>query len=76
MPVMPYLDSSDNEELIRFTFSVGTTGNKREAYYAGRKLMKFLLEEGYTLKELAAVQKRDIPAFVEKGLGEMLRFCI
>ncbi len=46
MPVMPYLDSSDNEELIRFTFSVGTTGNKREAYYAGRKLMKFLLEEG------------------------------
>lgn len=66
--IKPYLFDSESNTLNRFTFGEGSTGLRREAYYAGWELVDSALRTGVSFKELASISTTNIPDFVKVNL--------
>ena len=66
--IKPYLFDSDTNTLNRFTFGVGSTGHRREAYYAGWELVASALRIGVSFNDLASISTESIPDFVKANL--------
>ncbi|TMW72854.1 DUF2268 domain-containing putative Zn-dependent protease [Alteribacter natronophilus] len=69
--IVPCLHDASGETVTRFTFGKGTTGHAREAYFAGWEVVFYLLEQGKSLAEVAAIQEKDLPDFTGRVLWEM-----
>jgi hypothetical protein len=70
--IQPYLNKSDSDTVMKFTMGTGTSGIQREAYFVGWELVKYLLNKGHTISELASVVEQDIPNYIEDALCEFL----
>jgi hypothetical protein len=66
--IYPYLESSSSEIVFKFTLGNGTTNHEREAYFVGWGIVKFLLAEGISLKEIAMIKEENIPAYIRRVL--------
>lgn len=66
--IKPYLFDSESNTLNRFTFGEGSTGHRREAYYAGWELIDSVLRKGISFEELASISADNIPYFVKEYL--------
>ncbi len=65
--IYPYLEESSSEAVTRFTFGKGTTNHDREAYYVGWEMVNFLLTQGDTFVEMASIQEKDIPDYLQES---------
>lgn len=70
--IIPHLKRTDYEALFSFTRGTGASGFEKEANYTGWILVKHLIEEGRTLRDLSSIPKEDVDAFVEKSLFSLL----
>ncbi|HIV81892.1 MAG TPA: hypothetical protein H9994_04205 [Candidatus Salinicoccus merdavium] len=70
--IIPYLDDTHGGTNARFTYGEGTTGHKREVYYAGWAFIASELEKGVSLEELASIQKDDVPDYVKRHIEDTL----
>ncbi|MDO4814714.1 MAG: hypothetical protein Q3988_06400 [Gemella sp.] len=64
--LLPYVKEEISEILFKFTMGAGTTNREREAYYVAWNLFDKLLEQGFSLEELARISKEASKEFVEK----------
>lgn len=71
--IRPVLEASDGDTVFRFTIGDGSTGLRREAYYAGWAVVEHLRGQGMTLAQIARIPEADMPKVVDRALGEMLR---
>lgn len=70
--ITSYLYDSSGESNAKFTFGEGTTGHRREVYYAGWAFIASELEKGVSLEELSSIQKKDVPDYVNRNIGDTL----
>lgn len=70
--ILPHLHASDSPTVMRFTMGTGTTGTEREAYYAGWRVVGYMLEHGYTFPQLARLSEAEIPALMETIIPQIL----
>ncbi|TFE01527.1 DUF2268 domain-containing putative Zn-dependent protease [Jeotgalibacillus salarius] len=63
--IIPFLDDQSADTVSRFIFGTGTTGLRREAYYAGWDIVGKLLEHGVTFEELAHIAEEKIPVYIK-----------
>ena len=52
----------------QFTYGLGATGLKREAYYAGWAIVGNLLESGLSLSDIARTSDKDLPRLVSRAV--------
>jgi hypothetical protein len=71
--IVPFLEESSSEQVMRFTMGTGVTGLEREAYYVGWVVVGQLLDEGYTFERLARIPEDDIPALVRRTIKILTR---
>jgi hypothetical protein len=67
--ICPYLESSSAEIVFKFTLGDGTTNHEREAYFVGWEIVKFLLAQGISFKEIAKIKEDSIPDYI----GEFIK---
>src|SRR5690606_16153621 len=65
--ILPHVNDSSMEAVLKFTFGTGETGLEREAYYAGWVLVDSLLKNGVSFMEIASIPEEDMPEFVRKN---------
>ena len=66
--ILPYLFDSRSETIEKFTFGTGASGHRREAYYAGWEFVRSQLEKGITFKQLASIERKDMPDYLKNNL--------
>lgn len=64
--IIPYLEDSSSEAVHQFTFGNGTTNLEREAYFVGWEVVRYLLEQGVSFKQIASIQEEDIPNYLRE----------
>lgn len=69
--IRPYVAEATNEALMRFLMGSGSTGETREAYYVGYRVVAQLIAEGRTLAELARIPEADVIALMDRTLAEL-----
>lgn len=67
----PLLADATQEAMWQVTMGTGTTGLKREVYWAGWRVVGHLLEQGRSLGELARLKEVELPAYVDQVLAEL-----
>ncbi|MFS0691096.1 hypothetical protein AB1K89_17865 [Sporosarcina sp. 179-K 8C2 HS] len=70
--ILPYLEDSSAEAVMKFTFGSGETGLEREAYYAGWVLVELLLNDGVSFKEIAAIPEEEMPELARENMERLL----
>ncbi|MFC5602145.1 hypothetical protein [Sporosarcina koreensis] len=70
--ILPHVNDSSSEAVIKFTFGHGEAGLEREAYYVGWVLVDSLLKNGVSFKEIAAIPEEHMPEFVRGKIEGML----
>ena len=70
--IVPYLNDSSSETVMKFTFGEGTTNHEREAYFVGWEFVKTCLDEGVNFEELAGIKEKDIPNYVMEKMGKVM----
>ncbi|WP_411844203.1 DUF2268 domain-containing putative Zn-dependent protease [Salinicoccus sp. HZC-1] len=65
--IIPYINDSSSESVMKFTFGSGNTGLEREGYYVGWKVVQSLSEKGVSYEEMAKVPEEQIPQYVQKA---------
>lgn len=70
--IVPYLNDSSSDTVMKFTLGDGTTDHEREAYFVGWEFVKSCLDEGVTFEELARIKEKDIPDYVMKKIGKVM----
>jgi len=66
--IISYLSESKNEVIEKFTFSIGTSGHKREVYYVGWELVGSVLKKCVSFEQLVSIKPKDIPSYVKDNL--------
>jgi len=62
--------AADGPDVVqRFTFGEGTTGLRREAYYAGWEVVGALLRDGMSLQQIATTPPGQFTALIDRALG-------
>lgn len=69
--IRPWLTVASEEAMWRFTMGTGPAGLNREAYYAGWRVVGYLLEQGRTLAELARIPEDEVATLFDKTIAEM-----
>jgi uncharacterized protein YjaZ len=69
--IKPFLFSSDSADVMKFTMGNGTTGIEREAYYVGWIVVKYWMEKGMTLAEIARIPEKEMPNKVAEALDSL-----
>lgn len=70
--ILPYLEDSSSETLTKFMFGEGTTGNDREVYFVGWEIVKSLLEQGVSLKEIAHIKENEVAQYLHELYPSLL----
>lgn len=70
--ILPDLAQETPEMMIKYTFGKGTTNIEREGYYVGWILVNYLLENGWTFKEIASIPEVDLAIFVRENIQKYL----
>jgi hypothetical protein len=70
--ILPYINDSSSDTVMKFTFGRGEAGLEREAYYAGWVLVDSVLKEGVSFKEIASIPEVEMPEFVRKNIEGIL----
>ncbi|TGB05333.1 hypothetical protein [Halobacillus salinus] len=70
--ILPHLNRTDYEALYSFTKGTGASGFEKEANFTGWNLVQYLLNQGVTLKELITLNAKDVDAYVEESLFNLL----
>ena len=71
--IQQHLDKSDSETVSRFTFGDGTTGLKREAYYAGWVVVGKFEEQGMTLADIAKLPRSSMNAVINGAINALIK---
>jgi hypothetical protein len=71
--VQQHLADSTATAMSDFTFGTGTTGLRREAYYAGWVIVGELEKEGFALADLAKLPAGPIRQLFDKTITEMVK---
>lgn len=66
----PYINRKDRETVNRFTIQAGTSGNLREADFAGWVLIGFALDNGMPLHYFASISEENILTAVTELMDE------
>jgi uncharacterized protein YjaZ len=66
--IRDHLADTGNSAVQRFTFGEGTTGLRREAYYAGWEIVGELLRSGMSFHEIATAPVARFPALIERAI--------
>lgn len=70
--ILPALDASDSDSVLRFTMGQGPAGLQREAYATGWWVIEALQGEGMTLAEIARVPEEQLPELARRAIRSML----
>ena len=70
--ILPHLDDSSPDSVMRFTMGTGGAGLEREAYYAGWLVIGDLLQRGWTYARLARVSEDQMTRIVSDSLTHLL----
>lgn len=70
--IREHLADRSSEAVARFTFGTGTTGLEREAYYAGWVVVGHLLDQGWTLANLAHAPVEAMVALIDEAIRSRL----
>lgn len=70
--IIPFLEESSAEIVMKFTFGNGTTNKEREAYFVGWEIVQFLIAKGVTFKEIASIKEEDIPNYLRENISPIL----
>ncbi len=70
--ILPYLEDSSTEVVMKFTFGPGEAGIEREAYYAGWVLVELLLNDGVSFQEIAAIPEEEMPELARENMERLL----
>lgn len=66
------LAKSDAQSVAKYTYGMGNTGQRREAYAIGWWVVAQLRKDGMTLAQIAHVKEADMPAVVEQAVAKIL----
>lgn len=67
----PHLAEVSHEALMRFVMGPGPSGLRREVYWAGYRAVGRLLEQGWTLAQLARLQEAELVPALDHVLAEL-----
>lgn len=70
--IIPYLEDSEPESVMKFTMGNGSTNHHREAYFVGWLLVKLLLQQGMSFEEIAHIQEDEIPQYISQNYKDLL----
>ncbi|MCM3744991.1 hypothetical protein M3193_12645 [Sporosarcina luteola] len=70
--ILPHVNDSSSEVVMKYTFGLGEAGLEREVYYAGWVLVDSLMKKGVSFKEIASVPEEDMPEFVRGKIEHLL----
>lgn len=70
--IIPYLEDSEPESVMKFTMGNGSTNHHREAYFVGWLLVKLLLQQGMSIEEIAHIQEDEIPQYISQNYKDLL----
>lgn len=70
--IIPYINDSSAETIMKFTFGEGTQGFERESYYVGWEMVGTLLEKGVSFEEMANIPADQIPYNIEKACKDLV----
>ncbi len=71
--IQQHLDESDSETVTKFTFGDGTTGLKREAYYAGWIIVGQLERQGMTLADIAKLPRSSMDEVINDEINALIK---
>lgn len=71
--IQQHLDKSDSETVSRFTFGGGTTGLRREAYYAGWVVVGELEEQGMRLADIAKLSRSSMKEVINGAINALIK---
>ena len=64
--IKPYLKEKSSERILQFTMGEGTTGKRREGYFAGWKLIGDMRDKGMSFADIARVKEEDMAEVLAK----------
>lgn len=70
--IIPYLEDSEPESVMKFTMGNGSTNHHREAYFVGWLFVKLLLQQGMSIEEIAHIQEDEIPQYISQNYKDLL----